>query len=340
MKDTAPKQFRIGILAYEGCFAAEIYALSDLLLVANRIATQTGVADDDRFRITVVAASNAPVGVAGGSTIGAKRWHHRLDLLVVPGFELVPGENLDDRLGRLLLEANYIESLASRGVPVASICVGAFLLGESGLLDGRRATTAWLFADELARRYPSADVRSSSLVEEDRGVVTMAAFSASQDLALRVIRDRLGPQIARATARITLVAEHRQSQAPFIDRSLAPTAASPFSEQIERWLVDRISDPYCLAELAAAFNVSTRTMLRRYRNEAGMTPLDFLQRARIDHAKRLLEESHDSLSKITGSVGYRDPGTFRRLFIDEVGISPADYRNQFRSRRQAGVLQV
>ncbi len=332
MRSSDEPEFRIGILAFNGCFASEIFAFSDLLIIANRIANQSGSSTRDRFKITVIGRPSPRV-VAGGSTIGSKRWHSKFDLLVVPGFELVPSENLDRRLGNLKDEADFIERVAARGVSVASICVGAFLLGEAGLLDGRRATTAWIFANELARRYPGADVRPSSLLEEDHGVTTTAAFSSSQDLALRVIRNVLSPEIARATSRITLVAANRQSQAPFIDRSFDRATSNQFSDLVGSWLVERLTDRYDLSRLASEFNVSTRTLLRRFHAEAGISPLDYLQRRRVDAAKVLLETSEKTLTEIMKSVGYLDPGTFRRLFLDNVGITPADYRRQFRSSK-------
>ena len=329
MRKPGASPFRIGVLAYSGCFAAEVFGFSDLLLIANRIAGQSGAAASDPFRLTVIGRSDSVV-IAGGSTIGTQQWHGRFDLLVVPGFELVPSENLDRRLGRLMHEVDFISRFAAQGRPVASICVGAFLLGEAGLLDGRRATTAWIFADELGHRYPNAKVRPSSLFEDDHQVTTTAAFSASQDLALRVIRDRLGHQIARATARITLVAGNRQSQLPFIDRSLTPVTTDQFSETVGRWLIERLGEPYDLTRLAEEFNVSTRTLLRKFRAEAGVSPLDYLQEKRVEMAKQLLETSDSSLTEIMKIVGYRDPGTFRRLFLARVGITPADFRMQFR----------
>ncbi|MEV0948393.1 helix-turn-helix domain-containing protein [Rhodococcus sp. NPDC049939] len=321
---------RIGVLAYEGCLAAEIFVFTDLLRIANRVARETGAASMDPFRVSVIAASADPVPAAGGFPIGVRRWHHRFDQIVVPGFELVPSEDLDPRLTARRHETVFLESAADRGTRIASVCVGAFLLGEAGLLDGRRCTTSWLFAARLGRRYPRTTVCREALAVTDGPITTTAAFSAALDLASALVREHLGDDIARATARIALVAENRTSQAPYIVDSMLPTARAPFADDVGAWLVEHLAEPYDLNRLAGAFHVSTRTMLRRFSAETGQTPLDFLRRARVRAARNLLETTDLSVGRIVERVGYRDTGTFRRLFANQVGVGPAEYRRQFR----------
>lgn len=325
---------RIGVLAYEGCLAAEVSVFSDLLLIANRVARQMGAPSADLFQVSVVAASTTPVRAAGGFTIGAHRWHQDFDQLVIPGFELLPSEDLSARLGRWEGETAFIREASERRTRIASVCVGAFLLGEAGLLDGRRCTTSWLFTAELGLRYPRSTVQGESLIVRDGPVTTTAAFSAALDLATALIREHLGADVARATARITLVAENRTSQAPYIVESMLPARRGPFAHEVERWLVDHLSEGYDLTRLAGAFQVSTRTLLRRFRAEAGESPLTFLQRARVRAAKRLLETTDHPLGEILTRIGLQDAGTFRRLFVEQVGVSTSEYRRQFRTAQR------
>ncbi|QSE72571.1 helix-turn-helix domain-containing protein (plasmid) [Rhodococcus sp. PSBB049] len=322
---------RIGILAYEGCFATEVFAVSDFLRIANHVARDSGAATD-AFDTTVVAASPEPVTTAGGFTIGARRWHHRFDLLVVPGFELTPDTDLNLLLGDRSREIAFLRAAGRRRIRIASVCVGAFLLGEAGLLDERRCTTSWLFASKLARRYPRSTVCAESLIVTDEQITTTAAFSASLDLATAIVREHLGADVARATARITLVSENRTSQAPYVVESMVETTTGPFAMAVQRWLIDHLAEPYSLTRLADAFHVSTRTVLRRYADETGCSPLDFLQQARIGAVKRLLTDTDVPIGKIPRRVGYQDPSTLRRLFLDRVGMSLGDYRRQFRAR--------
>lgn len=318
---------RVGVLAYEGCLAAEIFVFTDLLLIANRVADG---ASADPFEVSVIAASGTPVVAAGGFSLGVQEGHHDIDHLVVPGFDLVPPEDPTTRLSLWDREIEFIRACEARGVRVSSVCVGAYLLGEAGLLDGRRCTTSWLYGADLASRYPGATVRTDSLIVQDAGVTTTAAFTAALDLATALVREHLGDNIARTTARITLAPENRTSQSPYIVDSMLHVNHTQFADDVGSWLVERMAEPYDLNLLSDAFHLSTRTMLRKFKDETGESPRSYLQRARIRKAKRLLESTDWSLGKILGHIGYQDPGTFRRLFADRVGISPADYRKRFR----------
>ncbi len=319
---------RVGVLAYEGCLAAEIFVLTDLLLIANRVADG---ASTDPFAVSVISASGTSVVAAGGFSIGAQESHHDFDHLVVPGFELVPSEDPATRLSLWDREIEFIRASEARGVRVSSVCVGAYLLGEAGLLDGRRCTTSWLYGTDLASRYPGATVRTESLIVHDDGVTTTAAFTAALDLATALVREHLGDTIARTTARITLAPENRTSQSPYIVDSILPVEHTQFADDVGSWLVERIAEPYDLDLLSDTFHLSTRTMLRKFKDEAGESPRSYLRRARIRKAKRLLESTDWPLVKILGHIGYQDAGTFRRLFTNRVGMSPADYRRRFRN---------
>jgi transcriptional regulator GlxA family with amidase domain len=230
-----------------------------------------------------------------------------------------------------------IRRLHSQGVAVVSICVGAFLLGEAGLLDGRDSTTSWIFADELARRHPTTRVCADRLVVTDRGITTTAAFSAMFDFALGLVREHHGPDIARGTARIALVDDVRSRQTPYVDVGLLPTTGAGFSRTVQRWLDQRLADRYDLGVLSAAFNVSSRTMLRRFGHETGETPLSYLQHSRVRRARHLLETTDRTIGDIAAQVGYQDAGTFARLFARHVGQSPRAYRQSF---QQAPLCQI
>lgn len=321
---------RVGVLAYEGCLGTEIFGLTDLLLIAQRVARGAGIGRD-LFDTSVVGRTRR-VETAGGFELRTEGWDAGVDVLVVPGFDVRAPNEVGSILDGRRAEASLIADAVDDGVMVASVCVGAFLLGEAGLLDGRRATTSWLFARELVDRYPKALVDPESMIVSDGPVTTTAAFSAVHDLALRIIRQHAGDDVTRLTARVALVADNRNSQAPYVDDQLLDAHSAQFARGVKARLVARLDEPYDLGALARAFNVSTRTLLRRFRAETGCSPLDFLHVARVNAAKRLLEDPDASVPGVMQQVGYADVGTFRTLFARHVGETPASYRRQFISR--------
>jgi transcriptional regulator GlxA family with amidase domain len=318
---------RVGVLAYPGCFASEVFGVPDLLTMAAHVAGP----DRAGYEVSVISLRRR-VTAAGGAALAVSALRE-VDVLVVPGFELVPGLDMDARLALLAPEVAVIRSHAAAGNAVVSICVGAFLLAEAGLLNRRRATTAWLFADELARRCPDADVRPERLVVTDKGVTTTAAFSAMYDFALELIREHSGAGVARTTARMTLIDDARSSQTPYVDARLLPQPGNEFSRRVMRWLDQNLAARYDLAALADTFNVSTRTLLRRFAEETGQSPLAYLQSSRVRRARHLLETTDRTIAGISAAVGYRDSGTFAALFAKHTGQRPRDYRATFQARR-------
>ncbi|MFI6472822.1 GlxA family transcriptional regulator [Streptomyces sp. NPDC050516] len=315
---------RIGVLAYPGCFASEVFGVPDLLTMAAHVAGP----DRAGYEVSIVSPRRR-VTASGGAQLAVSP-PREVDVLVVPGFELVPGLDVDAKLAALAPEIAVIRSHAAAGDVVVSICVGAFLLAEAGLLNGRRATTCWLLADELARRCPDADVRPEHLVVTDRGVTTTAAFSAMYDFALGLIREHSGAEVARTTARMALLDDARSSQTPYVDVGLLPQPGSVFSRRVMRRLDQNLADRYDLAALSDTFNVSTRTLLRRFAGETGRSPLEYLQLSRVRRARHLLETTDRTVAGIATAVGYRDPGTFAALFARHTGRRPRDYRAAFR----------
>jgi transcriptional regulator GlxA family with amidase domain len=268
------------------------------------------------------------VTCAGGIAVGVQKPRGKYDLLIIPGPEISKREQWDLKLGLLAGEIAFIQKTFARGTPVAAVCIGSFLLGEAGLIAGRNVTTAWLFASELASRYPTAKVSSEAIVLEDGAVITTGAVSSAFDLAIHIVKRRLGAQVASATARITLLQSSRVSQAPYVDARLLPKNLPSFAQSVAQWLSERLAASYNLEQLAQAFHVSSRTLLRRVKAETGQAPLALLQQARVEKAKQLLTHSAWSIARITDEIGYRDVATFTRLFARHVGETPAKYRRR------------
>ncbi len=323
----------VAVLAFHNCLAAEVFGFADVLLIANRLASIRRFSAK-RFDVTIIGAHRSRIRAAGGVWLSTMPPPNSYDLLVVPAFVAADAGDIDRALSKLKAEIDFIARQHTKG-SIAAICGGTFLLAEAGILGGRRVTTAWPFAMELARRYPSIRVEPQSLIVRDGSVTTTGAFSAAHDLALALVREQLGEEIARSLAKLTLLDGGRASQAPYVDPTLSIGSVHGFSLGVRRWLERNIAKPYSLPALAEAFHVSTRTLLRRFAAETGRSPLQELQHLRISHAKQLLESSELNIAQIAQRVGYLDLSTFSRLFSREVGISPAAYRKRFRWRAQS-----
>ena len=323
----------VAILAYSGCSGAQVLGLHDSLLLANRVSSEV-LGRAAAFDVRVVGVAGRSVNAAGGIRLGVERTFAHPDLLIVPGFAL-NGQEIDDTLTGLAAQVRFIAEAFRRGIPIAGVCVGAFLLGAAQLLDGRRATTAWMFAPELARRHPSANVDPCAILVEDSGIITTGGFSVAFDLAAHLIRVAQGEELATAFGKFAMLDVRRHSQVPFTDVPLLAQASGAFSNAVKQWLEKRLQEPYHLGRLARAFAVSPRTLLRRFQAETGESPLSFLQRARIEAAKGLLAATTLSVAAITEDVGYANVSTFVRLFGRHVGSSPSKYREQARTAAHA-----
>lgn len=325
------KTLNIGILAYDGCLASELFGFRDLVAIGDHIAAQRNA---PRLSVRLVTVGGRRAKTSGGERLsGLDGTNLGLDLIVIPGFFLGDPRYVATQMRAIGPEAALLRKLIAGGTKVASICVGAFVLGAAGLLDGRRATTAWLFAEELARSCPAAVIDRTALMISDGPVTTTGAFAAVHDLAVAVIAEHCGSEVARATRNLTLVDASRRSQTPFIDTKLMPRPALGFSDRVETWLRQHMSARYDLDTLAQAMAVSSRTLLRRFKAERGNSPLSLLQTLRVDKAKVLLEESFQSIDGIALGVGYSDISTFRRLFQKLTGSPPGAYRRRFSQPR-------
>lgn len=226
-----------------------------------------------------------------------------------------------------------VRRAASMGARVASICTGAFLLAATGLLDGRRATTHWLAASELARRFPSIDVDPNVLFVDEGNVLTSAGATAGIDLCLHLVRRDYGAALAASAARLSVTPLEREGgQAQFIEHRLPTSEQKPLSRLLE-WLEENLDDEsITLSMIARRGALSVRTLSRHFKQHTGTTPLNWLFRARIRRAQVLLETTPLSVERIATSVGFGSVTAFRAHFRRIARTSPLAYRQAFRAR--------
>jgi len=218
----------------------------------------------------------------------------------------------------------------NRGARVLSVCSGAFILGEAGLLDGRRCTTHWRHAAELARRYPEVKVDPDVLYVDDDPVITSAGTAAGIDACLYLVRKEQGSRVANGIARRMVVPPHRDGgQAQYVDQPVAPSCDGTLRDLLE-WLRAHLDQPLSVRQLAARANMSERTFARRFVADTGTTPRRWLTGQRILLAQQLLEETDETVDTIADRAGFGNATALRHHFRARRGTTPNAYRRLFR----------
>ncbi|MDF0528700.1 helix-turn-helix domain-containing protein [Tsukamurella sp. 8F] len=227
-----------------------------------------------------------------------------------------------------LVEA--VREAACRGARVASICTGAFVLAAAGLLDGRRATTHWLYAAELAERYPRVLVDPDPLYIDHGDVLTSAGKSAGIDLCLHIVRTDYGAHVANRVARRLVSPPHRDgNQRQYVDPVPAPTAAGRDIGDTLTWALDHLDEPLTIEQLARHAQVSTRTLHRHFVQRTGTRPLEWLNAARVRRAQQLLETTDLTVERIAHLCGFGSPVALRRHMHNALDTTPDAYRRRF-----------
>jgi transcriptional regulator GlxA family with amidase domain len=251
------------------------------------------------------------------------------DAVLLPGFF---AEGVEDIVARMHdTWAPVLDRL--RRLPANTVvggsCYATFALAESGLLDGQRATTTWWLQVAFQQRYPQVRLEGDKALVDAGRVLTGGAMTAHTDLTLHLLRRLFGAEVAKMVGSIMLIDGARVSQRPFM--ALPRHFPDPLVQQAVDWLTGYGAEAVTTAGLADALHVSYRTLHRRFVAGAGMPPLAYLQAVRVERAKEMLEATRLGLEQIIEAIGYSDTAAFRRLFMREVGLTPAQYRQRFRS---------
>lgn len=278
------------------------------------------------YRIRTASLNGAPVRTTSGLTLVPD---HALADAPAPHTLLVPGGQGTRRPTRELVA--WLREHGSRAERLVSVCTGAILLAEAGLLDGRRATTHWAYCDQLARDHPEIEVDPDPIYVRDGNVATSAGVTSGIDLALALVEEDLGRDTALTIARYLVVFLRRPgNQAQFSAQLAAQTARREPLREVQQWITEHPGDDLSVESLAARARLSPRHFARAFHAETGMTPGRYVDRVRLEHARRLLEDTADGVEEISRACGYGTPEAMRRAFLRTLGAAPAEYRRRFR----------
>ncbi|MFC4566085.1 GlxA family transcriptional regulator [Nocardiopsis mangrovi] len=322
---THPDRHPVAVLVRDGLMPMELGIVHQIL---GRAASPGG-----RPLYSVVTCAVAPgdIRTHADFTIGVE---HGPEALAEASTVVVPASHAPDAADeRGRLEPGLADALARirPGTRIASICTGAFVLAAAGLLDGRRATTHWKSADLFASLFPDVRLDPGVLYTHDGDVLTSAGEASGIDLCLHIVRTDHGAAVANEVARHTVVPPHRDGgQAQFIPRPVPGPHASS-TARARAWALDHLDRPLTLSDLAARESTSVRTLTRRFREETGVSPLQWLTRQRVEHARHLLEQSDLPIDQVAAAAGFGTAASMRQHLHAVLGVSPSAYRTTFRA---------
>ena len=309
---------RVVALCFDGLVAFDLTAPAQAFQLAAKPGGQP------LYRFSTCSPGGSPLQTTSGFLVtpeGDLAALQRADTVVVPGYAALFDPPPDQALEAL-------RAAALRGVRLLSVCTGAFCLAHAGVLDGRRATTHWAWAGELARRFPAVEVDPDALFVDEGERLTSAGLSAGIDLSLHVIRRDFGAEAGERVARHMVAAPHREGgQAQFFKPELPPSSGS--LEGTRRWALERLAEPLDVAAMSRHAGVSPRTFARRFRAETGTTPLQWLLAQRVLEARRLLEATDLPVDEVAWRVGFGTAASLRDHFRRATATTPTAYRRSF-----------
>ncbi len=324
----APSRARqIAILAFPEVQSLDVTGPLEVFAGAHKLIELTGRADPG-YEVQIVSCDGAPLHTSSGLQIvphaSFERASARLDTLIVAGGYGSRAASADtDTLA-------WIVKTAKRARRTASVCTGAFPLAAAGLLDGRRATTHWAAARELARLHPSVQVDPEPIFLRDGDVWTSAGVTAGMDLALALVEEDLDREAALTIARhLVLFLRRPGSQAQF---SATLASQEPVREplrEVRRHILENLASDLSVQELAERAHMSPRNFARSFRAETGVTPARYVESLRLEAARRALEDTSLSVAAVARTCGFGTPETLRRVFLRSLGVGPAEYRRRF-----------
>jgi transcriptional regulator GlxA family with amidase domain len=251
---------------------------------------------------------------------------HGLDSLVGADLVAIPAISGASYMPEAL---EAIRAAVDAGAIVLTVCSGAFVAGAAGLLDGRPCTTHWMHADELARMYPTAQVDRNVLFVDDGNLITSAGTAAGIDACLHLVRRELGSEVTNTIARRMVVPPQRDGgQRQYIDQPIPVRCSDGFAPHLD-WILTNLDKPHTVATLAKLANMSARTFARRFVEETGRTPMQWVTDQRVLYARRLLEESDLDIDHVADKSGFGTATLLRHHFRRVIGVTPSDYRRRF-----------
>lgn len=315
---------KIAIVVHEGVQALDVAGPVDVFAEANGF-----VAPDVAYETVIISRSRSPLRASNRMQILADKIfddaHEDYAVVLVAGGPGLPDAAPDDVMSQ------WLRDVCPRAGLYGSICTGAFALGHAGMLDGQKVTTHWQNADRLAARFPGAQIEHDRIYLRHGRLVTSAGVTAGIDLALALVSDDHGAQVALAVAkRLVVVAQRQGGQSQFSPFLTAPSNDNSPIANVQAHVMEQVGKRHPVESLAQVARMSVRSFSRLFSQETGLTPHEFIERARVDAARNRLESNDLPLKSVAYDCGFGTADRMREVFVKRLGVSPAQYRANFR----------
>jgi transcriptional regulator GlxA family with amidase domain len=317
----------VGIVIFPGIEILDVTGPMEVFAFANVGLQRSGICREVAYPMDVLAAKPGPVTSSCGLQIIANTAysdiHDGLDTLLIAGSPDVDCILCDPAL------QHWVRAIAPRVNRLASVCTGAFLLAESGLLDGLRATSHWDYCDRLSHDYPLITVEPNRIFVREGSISTSGGITSGIDLALSMVEEDWGSELALLVARYLVVFLKRPGGQSQFSAYLTSNATRPELKDLQAWIMLHLTDDLRVEALAERLSMSPRNFARFFLTETGMTPAKFVEMARIDAARHYLGSTKLSIEIVADKSGFADPERMRRAFIRQLGVNPQSYRDRF-----------
>jgi transcriptional regulator GlxA family with amidase domain len=320
---------RIAILAYPHCTSSMVWGVLDILSFASmQQKPSKSKKEKILFEVDIVTTNGKPVlsfnhhPIVATKSITAKTLY---DLVYIPGF-LADVQQVIDQEKK---DIAWLKKQHDRGAKLAAACNGNFILAETGLLKKRRATTHWSLINEFRSRFPEVQLQPEKILIDEGDIISGAGTTACLNLSLYLVHRFGSAELAMISSKVFLVDSGRRIQKPYETYSAPRKHGDDIIVKTQDWIETNFKESITLETMTEVSRLGKRTLIRRFKKATGDTPLVYLQKLRIENAKRLLEGTGNTFNEITWEVGYEDVSSFQRLFKSETGLSPKEYRAKF-----------
>lgn len=324
---------KIGVVLLDNGYCSSIGGLIDLLQIANSHCQRLPTFANNLFQWSLLSdRAGEAVSMIGGVRMLSDTSLHttdKFDLVYLPGVFYSGTRTFEAWLSDQQDLYKQLRDWNDQGVKIAANCTSTFLLAEAGLLERRSATTAWWLERQFRYRYPNVNLNAKLALTEDENIFCAGAMTACHQLTLRIIEKYASPEISTLSAKTMLINQGEVAQTPYQDLNAPIANKDPLISRAQYWLNNHMTTEVDFSLLSKALNISQRTLIRRFKQAVGTTPLNYLQNLRIEQAKALLSQSPLTVADIMLQIGYRDPSAFNRLFKQRVGITPSAYRQRY-----------